>query len=45
MVEFCNKKKLELIGALAEVDPSIEEYFLNEDINIPIDILKKSIRK
>lgn len=34
-----------MLGALAENDPSIEEYYLNEDINIPLDILKKSIRK
>jgi elongation factor G len=34
-----------LLGALAEVDPDIEEYYLNEDVNIPIEVLKKSIRK
>lgn len=43
--ELAQKKKLELLGALAEVDPEIEEYYLNEDINIPEDLLKKSIRK
>jgi hypothetical protein len=32
------------LGALAD-DPNIEEYYLNEDINIPADVLKKSIRE
>jgi elongation factor G len=45
MIEQCKEKKLELLGALAEYDPEIEEYFLNEDVNIPADLLKKSIRK
>ena len=45
MKEICKEKKLELIAALAEHDPTIEEYYLNEDINVPADILKKSIRK
>lgn len=45
MIDQCKEKKLELLGALAEYDPEIEEYFLNEDINIPADQLKKSIRK
>jgi elongation factor G len=44
LVEFANKKKLELIESLGEIDPNIEEYYLNEDINVPIDVLKKSIR-
>lgn len=26
-------------------DPDIEEYYLNEDVNVPEDVLKKSIRK
>lgn len=43
--EICREKKLELLGALAEVDPAVEEYYINEDINIPVDILKKSIRE
>jgi hypothetical protein len=38
------EKKLELLGALAEVDPEIEEFYLNEDINIPEEVIKKSIR-
>jgi len=45
MVEFCNEKKKELLAALADHDPDIEEYYLNEDINVPLDVLKKSIRK
>lgn len=44
LVELCNAKKQELVGILAENDPTIEEYFLNEDFNIPIDVIKKSIR-
>ena len=45
LLQFCKEKKLELLGALAEHDEGIEEYFLNEDINIPIDTLKASIRR
>jgi elongation factor G len=45
LIETCNQKKLELIAALAEHDPTIEEYYLNEDINVPVDIIKKSIRQ
>jgi elongation factor G len=44
LLELAKEKKLELLGALAEVDPEIEEYYLNEDINIPVDVIKKSIR-
>lgn len=45
MLEISKQKKLELLSNLADHDPTIEEYYLNEDINIPIDILKKAIRK
>ena len=45
LIAFANEKKMELIGTLAEYDPTIEEFFLNEDINIPMDVLKASIRK
>ena len=45
MVEFCKQKKLELLGYLCENDPELEEYFLNEDINVPEELLKGSIRK
>jgi elongation factor G len=34
-----------LIQCLGEIDPDVEEFFINEDINIPNDVLKKSIRK
>lgn len=44
MMEICKEKKLELIAALAEHDQTIEEYYLNEDVNVPVDVLKKSIR-
>ena len=30
---------------MGEVDPDLEEYYINEDINVPADVLKKSIRK
>lgn len=45
MEAVVKEKKMELIASLAEHDPNIEEYYLNEDINIPIDTLKKSIRQ
>ena len=45
LIKMCKEKKLELISALAEHDPTIEEFYLNEDINVPIDVLKSSIRK
>ena len=45
LIEMCKEKKLELLGALAEHDPTIEEYYLNEDVNVPIDVIKKSIRQ
>ena len=35
LLEFCKEKKLELLGSLAEDDPALEEFYLNEDINIP----------
>lgn len=43
--EICREKKTELIGALAEVDEQMEEYYLDENIDIPVDELKKCIRK
>jgi elongation factor G len=45
LLEISKEKKLELLGTLADHDQTIEEYYLNEDINIPIDVLKKAIRK
>lgn len=45
LIPLAKQKKIELMGSLAEVDPEIEEYFLNEDTNIPLEVLKNSIRK
>ena len=46
MLEVCKDKKLELIGSLAECgEEAMEEYFLDENIDIPIDELKACIRK
>lgn len=39
------EKKMELVATLAENDPIIEEYYLNEDLNIPEEILKNSIKE
>ena len=43
--DLCKEKKLELIGALAENDEGMEEFFLEENIDIPVDKLKAVIRK
>ena len=45
LTDFANQKKMELIATLGEVDPQLEEYYLNEDINVPLDLLKASIRR
>lgn len=37
LVEFCKEKKADLIGALAEVNEEMEEYFLEENIDVPND--------
>lgn len=37
LLEQCKEKKLELIGALAENDESMEEFFLEENIDVPVD--------
>ena len=42
--EFCLEKKLELIGTLAEIDESMEEYYMDENPNVPVDELKACIR-
>lgn len=39
------EKKLELLAALAECEPKMEEYFLEENIDIPAAELKACIRK
>ena len=43
--DFCIEKKLELIGTLAELDEKMEEYYMEEDYNVPVDELKACIRK
>lgn len=46
LIELAKKKKLELIGCLAEVgDEQMEEYFLEENHEVPVDMLKECIRK
>lgn len=46
MIEECKEKKLELLGCLAEGgDEQMEEHFLEENIDVPTDELKASIRK
>ena len=35
--DLCKEKKLELIGALADNDEGMEEFFLEENIDIPVD--------
>lgn len=37
LLDLCKKKKLELIGALADNDEAMEEFFLEENIDIPAD--------
>jgi elongation factor G len=46
MEKTCREKKLELIGCLAECgEEAMEEYFLEENIDIPVDELKAVIRR
>lgn len=45
LLDFCKEKKNDLIGALAECDESMEEHYLEENIDIPEDELKACIRK
>lgn len=42
---MCVEKKLELIGTLAELDETMEEYYMDEKHDIPVDELKACIRK
>lgn len=44
LLGLCKEKKLELIGCLAEGDEKMEEYFLLENLDVPEDEIKKSIR-
>jgi elongation factor G len=46
MVELCNEKKLELLSCLAECgEEAMEEYYLEENVNVPVDELKDAIRR
>ena len=45
LLEFAKEKKLDLIAALSENEPKMEEYFLEENIDIPVAELKAIIRK
>lgn len=43
--DFCQEKKMELISVLAEHEEKMEEYFLEENFDIPPEELKQTIRK
>ena len=43
--DLCLEKKLELIGTLAELDEKMEEYYMDENADVPVDELKACIRK
>lgn len=43
--DLCLEKKLELIGTLAEIDEKMEEYYMEENADVPVDELKATIRK
>lgn len=46
MIEECKERKLELLSCLAECgEETMEEYFLDENIDVPEDELKACIRK
>ena len=46
LIELATQKKLELLGSLAECgDEQMEEYYLEENIDIPAQELKDTIRK
>ena len=46
LLELAKEKKLELISCLAECgEEEMEEHYLEENIDIPIDTLKECIRK
>lgn len=46
LLELAKEKKLELISCLAECgDEEMEEHYLEENIDIPIETLKECIRK
>lgn len=46
MVELCKEKKLELLGCLAECgEEGMEEYYLDENTDVPEEELKEVIRR
>jgi len=46
MIELCNEKKLELLSCLAECgEEEMEEYYLDENVNVPVEELKACIRR
>jgi len=46
MISECREKKLELLSCLAECgDEEMEEFFLEENIDVPVEQLKECIRK
>lgn len=45
LLDLCKEKKMELIAQLAECDEQMEEHFLEENIDVPVDELKACIRK
>ena len=46
MVQICNEKKLELLSCLAECgEEAMEEYYLDENVNVPEDEIKEVIRR
>ena len=46
LIDRCNEKKLELLSCLAECgEEQMEEYYLDEQINVPVEELKDCIRR
>ena len=46
LLELCREKKLDLLSCLAECgDEKMEEYYLDENIEVPEEELKSTIRK
>ena len=45
LMEEAIERKLELIGTLAEVDETMEEHYMEENHEVPVDELKACIRK
>jgi elongation factor G len=45
LMKTVRERKLELVAALADVEPKFEDYFMEENINIPAKELKEVIRR